>query len=275
MASNKMVPARSLALYADGPKRFCSLRGQIGKPGSSEQVDDDATVGAGRSGGLLGFLVVTGLILIGLAFVPTEAFAQLDLPVPPQPVTAFGAAGVGVLLIGLTFYLGWRRRRLRATDQLLSMFGFKGQDYSVAGAGVFGNYGWFISADGLSAVPHVVFKRQTGHRSYHVGLLLPRPYSGKVHDADLFRLTLHMGILKRTLKVPMVTGSIRYANKLVKIAYSDSLYRSLVRMIPEYERSVKRWWPENRFNLRERQEMAAKKTDHKEMASVWPSEFTV
>lgn len=275
MASNKTVPARNLALYADGPKRFCSLRGQIGKPGSSEQADDDVTVDAGRSGGLPGFLMVTGLVLIGLAFVPTDAYGRLSIPVPPQPLAAYAAATTGGLLIALTFWLRWRRRQLRATEQLSSMFGFRGGDYRVTGAGVFGNRGWLISADGLTAVPHVVFKRQTGHRSYHVGMLLPRPYSGKVHDADLFRLTLHMGILKRTLKVPMVTGSIRYADKLVKIAYSDSLYRSLVKMLPEYERSVKRWWPENRFNLRERQAMAAKKTDAREVASVWPTEFTV
>lgn len=254
----KIVGARHLGLYADNPVRYCNLRGQVeGVPGNrAQQQEDDLQLRPDRARQVAWIFAVLGILtgFAGLAL-HQEWLQHEALAVSDALMTTLMASGFAVALLGL--WEGVRRGRLRRVNEVFRLFGIEPDQHKLVAASILGNRGRIFEADGVSAIPHVVFQRRTGHRSYHIGLYLSRKYTGKVHDSDLFRITLHMGIVRREMGVRMVSGSIRYAGKHVKVAYSDSLYRSLVAMAPEYLKSVKRWWPENRLSLRYRQKVAA------------------
>lgn len=254
----KNVGAKHLGLYADNPVRYCNLRGQVeGVPGNrAQQQEDDIQLRPDRIQQVAWWLAGLGLLAVAAGSgLHLNWFEFAPLSVTEPAVTAVIVTGGAVALLGM--WEGVRRGRIRRTGEICRIFNVEPDQYKLIAASILGNRGRIFEAHGVSAIPHVVFQRRSGHRSYHVGLYLSRKYTGKVHDSDLFRLTLHMGIVRRAMGVRMVSGSIRYAGKHVKVAYSDSLYRSLVSMGPEYLRSVKRWWPENRLSLRHRQKVAA------------------
>ncbi len=254
----KIVGAKQLAMFADNPIRYCNLRGQLEGVGNARggHLDDDTRVRPDHVRRLSWAVVFLGLagvatgVAIQLGYLDPEPLGMADIP-------ANGLIALATVLAGLGLWEGIRRGFVRRRRDLCKAFGLDPEHYRVMAASILGNHGRLFRADGVGAVPHVVFTHRKGHRSCHVGLYLTRQYSGQVHDSDLFRLTLQMGVVRRALGIRLVSGSIRYAGKRVKIAYSDSLYRSLVAMAPEYHRSVKRWWPENRLSLRHRQRVAA------------------
>ena len=261
-------------MYADNPIRYCNLRGQLeGAGGSAELLDNDqvvrkdsltpvlvATVGFSLVAAIVASLTLAGLIRLGLG----RDDGLVAMAILLLSIILIGAAGFGL----------YRRSRIKHPDEICERFGLDPREYKVISASIMGNRGRLYRVNRICAVPHAVFLRTKGHRSYHVALLLSRPYSGRVHDADLFRLTLQMGVIRRALGVRMVSGSIRYAGKLVKVAYSDSLYTSLQRLGTEYEHSVRRWWPENRLSFRDRQRAAVGEVG-RSSAVDWPDEYSI
>lgn len=274
--AKKEVGAKQLAMYADSPARYCNLRGQVEGPSGAggSQVDDDVTVRPDYTGRLFVILTLLGATASLVAGVQLWSPVTLPVPVTDDAVYVLGfLAGVGLLSIGVIGLFS--RHRLVRQAEIAQRFELDPGEFRLISAAIMGNRGRCLQAEGLSAIPHAIFSRQgAGARSYHVALFLNRPYAGRVHDADLYRLTLHMGVVKRTLRCRSVTGSIRYAGKRVKVAYSDSLYKSLQAMIPEYRQSVKRWWPENRLSLRRRQRVAAGQAVRSRTID-WPDEYSL
>lgn len=274
--AKKEVGAKQLAMYADSPTRYCNLRGQVEGPSGAggSQVDDDVTVRPDYARKLFGLLTLLGVVaaLIG----GTQLWSPIQLPLPVNDdaiyvLTFLG--GIALLTIGVVGLLS--RRRIVRPAEIAQRFELDPAEFRLVRASIMGNRGKPLMAEGLSVIPHAVFSRQgAGSRSYHVALFLNRPYAGRVHDADLYRLTLHMGVVKRNLRCRSITGSIRYAGKRVKVAYSDSLYNSLRSMVPEYRESVKRWWPENRLSLRRRQRVAAGRAVRAKTVD-WPDEYSL
>ncbi len=260
-------------MFADNPVRFCNLRGQLeGAVAGGAVTDNDvdvrkdvlqtifwALLGFGLALSLLGLLVFLRFLSLGLG--GDDGLVSLLMMV------------AGLALICAATVALFRKNRIARRKEICERFELDPDEFSVIAASIMGNRGRQFRANGVTAVPHAVFARTKGHRSHHVALLLNRPFSGKVHDGDLFRLTLQMGIVKRALGARMVSGSIRYAGRLVKIAYSDSLYAALQRMAGEYQRSVKRWWPENRLSLRDRQRVAAGEAVRSTTVD-WPDEYS-
>jgi len=273
--ASKEIGAKQLAMYADNPVRYCNLRGQLEGPSVSQMQrnDEDLVIRPDRLLSLLSVLLILGLGMAGLG--ANEFFQlvpMLVLNLSPLEAILLLIAGAAMSVASVAGLI--KRWKLRRPHEICERFELDPAQNRIVTAAIMGNRGRIFSANGLSAVPHAVFMRRGTKRSYHVALLLSRPYAGKVHDSDLFRLTLHMGIVKRQLGIRMVTGSIRYAGKLVKIAYSDSLYNSLKSMAPEYREAVKRWWPENRLSLRQRQRVAAGAAMRSHTVD-WPDEYSV
>lgn len=274
--ANKEVGAKQLAMYADNPARYCNLRGQVEGPSGvgGAHTDDDVTVRRDIPRRLLGILA-----LLAAASALTGALAlwsPIRIPIEgvDDGVYALMFLVGAVVLLGAVLGLLSRRKLLRRAE-IAQRFGLDPSEFRLVSASIMGNRGKPYRADGLTAVPHAVFLRQSAAtRTYHVALFLNRPYAGQVHDADLYRLTLQMGIVRRKLGVRSVTGSIRYAGKRVKVAYSDSLYNSLRAMAPEYRESIKRWWPENRLSLRRRQLVAAGQAVRSSVMD-WPDEYSL
>lgn len=274
--AKKEVGAKQLAMYADSPARYCNLRGQVEGPSGAggSQVDDDVSVRPDYLRRLFSLLTLlgAGASLVGAV----QLWSPVRIPLPATDdaiyvLTFLG--GVALLTVGAVGLLS--RRRLVRPAEIAQRFELDPAEFRLISASIMGNRGRPLTAEGLSVVPHALFLRQgSGVRSYHVALFLNRPYAGRVHDADLYRLTLHMGVVKRNFRSRSVTGSIRYAGKRVKVAYSDSLYNSLRSMIPEYRESVKRWWPENRLSLRRRQRVAAGRAVRSQTVD-WPDEYSV
>lgn len=274
--AKKEVGAKQLAMFADSPTRYCNLRGQVEGPSGSggSQVDDDVTVRPDYLRRLFGLLTLLGAGVSLVGAVQLWSPVQLPLPVIDDAIYVLTFLGAIALLTIGTVGLFSRRRLVRPTE-IAQRFELDPAEFRLISASIMGNRGRALTADGFSVIPHAVFLRQgAGTRSYHVTLFLNRPYAGRVHDADLYRLTIHMGVIKRNFRSRSVTGSIRYAGKRVKVAYSDSLYNSLRSMIPEYRESVKRWWPENRLSLRRRQRVAAGQAVRSRTVE-WPDEYSV
>jgi|GEM_PF-2120788 len=267
------VGAKQLAMYADNPVRYCSLRGQLeGAAGTgANRRDDDVQVRQDPLGLLWRLGISLGFVLLLLGGNDLFRWTTFRLA-PGQEIIA-----VSLMLVGLACLMGgcwgiFNHFRLTRKEEICERFDLDPLEFRIHSAAIMGNPGRRFESDGLMAVPHALFQRRGKRQSYHVGLLLNRPYAGKVHDADLFRLTLQMGIVRRAMGVRTVTGSIRYAGKLVKIAYSESLYNSLKNMKGEFSESVKQWWPKNRQSLRLRQRVAAgAMVESKEIE--WPDEY--
>lgn len=274
--AKKEVGAKQLAMYADSPARYCNLRGQVEGPSGAggSQVDDDVTVRPDYLRRLLSLLTLLGAAasLVGAV----QLWSPIRLPLPPSDDAVYVLAFLGGIVLFVVGVIGlFSRRQLARPAEIAQRFELDPAEFRLISASIMGNRGRPLTADGLSVIPHALFARQgAGTRSYHVTLFLNRPYAGRVHDADLYRLTLHMGVVKRSFRSRSVTGSIRYAGKRVKVAYSDSLYNSLRSMIPEYRESIKRWWPENRLSLRRRQRVAAGKAVRSQTVD-WPDEYSL
>ncbi|WP_406672677.1 hypothetical protein [Natronospira sp.] len=265
------VGAKQLAMYADNPVRYCNLRGQVEGRGSAGANDDDRTVKTDFLRRVLFGLALAGALIALIALHDFIALTDIQvLGVDDLATLGLMVAGLAMLVGGI--WWGLKRGGLHRKRELCERFELDPDQHRLIAASIMGNTGRQFRADDLMAVPHAVFLRKGASKSYHVALLLSRPYSGKVHDSDLFRLTLHMGIIRRVMGVRTVTGSIRYAGKLVKVAYSDSLYNSLRNLAAEYRESVKRWWPENRMSLRHRQRVAAGKAVGANTKD-WPDEY--
>ncbi len=271
---NRDISAKKLAMYADNPIRYCNLRGQLeGAGGTTGVLDNDQAV---RKDALFPILAaIVGFSLMGTLVAALTLADLIHLGLGRDDgLVAMVMLLVSLILIGAAGFGLFRRSRIRHPDEVCERFDLDPREYKVVSASIMGNRGRLYRVNRICAVPHALFLRTKGHRSYHVALLLSRPYSGKVHDADLFRLTLQMGVIRRALGVRMVSGSIRYAGKLVKVAYSDSLYTSLQRLGTEYEHSVSRWWPENRLSFRDRQRVAVGEVG-RSSAIDWPDEYSI
>jgi len=271
--ANSDVGAKQLGMYADNPVRYCNLRGQLEGPSGAtgRKRDDDLSLNPAPMKQL--WLFCLFISAIALIISANELFRLTTF----RPLAGQEGVIIVTFLGGLAVFVisSWQliqSLRLRQREAICARFELDPDEYRLVSAAVVGNRGKRFQAHGVSAIPHALFQRRTTRQSYHVGLILNRPYSGKVHDGDLFRLTLHMGIVKREMGVRTVTGSIRYAGKLVKIAYSESLYNSLKAMRDEYRESVRQWWPQNRFSLRQRQRMAAGAAVRSKEIE-WPDEY--
>ncbi|MCP1726879.1 hypothetical protein J2T60_000844 [Natronospira proteinivora] len=273
--ANSDVGAKQLAMYADNPVRYCNLRGQLDGAGGAigKRRDDDLSLNPEPLTVIWTFLLVAGLVALGLAI--NELFRLTSF----RPLAGKESVIIATFLLGLALAIlgAWQRiqaMKLKQRDEICARFELDSAEYRLVSAAIMGNRGKRFQANGVSAVPHALFQRRSTRQSYHVGLILNRPYAGKVHDGDLFRLTLHMGIIKREMGVRTVTGSIRYAGKLVKIAYSGSLYNSLKAMRDEYRESVRQWWPQDRLSLRQRQRIAAGAAVRAKEIE-WPDEYSM
>lgn len=268
------ISAKKLAMYADNPIRYCNLRGQLeGAGASGAALDNDETV---RRDLLYPFLVaMLGFAATGttVATLTLGEWIQLGFG-RNDGLVAIVIIIVSLAMMAIAAYGLYQRSRLNRAEEICQRFDLDPAEYKLVAASIMGNRGRLYRANRLCAVPHAVLLRTKGHRSYHVAMLLSRPYSGRVHDGDLFRITLQMGVVRRALGVRMVSGSIRYAGKLVKVAYSDSLYTSLQRLTNEYERSVSRWWPENRLSFRDRQRAAVGELTRSSRVE-WPDEYSI
>jgi hypothetical protein len=268
---SRPVAARQLALYADNPLRFCSLRDQLERPvGKQPAGGTDEPPGHDLTTAILALLCLIGLAVVflpeGLRGVLFDAGSGF-----PGPGLAGGSTLIGGLMAVIAG-LAWLRRSLpRRATELARSFELEPSDYRLLFASVLGNRPRPMQIDGVSAVPHVVFRKKSGHRTCHVGMMLSRKYAGKVQDADLFRLTLHMGIVRRSLGIIMMSGSIRYSDYVVRVPYSDSLYRSLMSLVDEYRRSTRRGWPVERRSLRQRQNRSAAKAARAAGTVAWPT----
>lgn len=222
------VAAKHLALFAENPRRYCA-----GELRRSDLLDDDIPPGWRGRGLALGLAAAGGLALPGAAAAGFYA----------APLAGAGAAATGLLALGASGWLAWRAHRapLRAAEEIHRLFNLDPGRYSLRNADILGNRGRVFRNDRVLGVPHALFDYRADTRTAHVGMLVASklPEEG-LPDRDLYRLTLHMGLAREKLKLDRISGSIRYADRVLRITHSDSLYRALLKLVPEFGAGVTR-----------------------------------
>ncbi|MGD8377965.1 MAG: hypothetical protein PVI37_02475 [Gammaproteobacteria bacterium] len=181
----------------------------------------------------------------------------------------------GLMLVVTGCLVCLRGLRIRGASQVHRMCQVLESEYDLVQTALLGNRSRGVEAAGLKAVPHAVFRSRSNRRQLHVVLVLVHPYGGRMHDKDLYRLTLHMGLILRQRHAGQVTGAVRYTDKLVKVQYRDWLFTALERLVPEYHAAVARWYPANRSSLRERSTRRKVVPRFLFPATDWPSSHTV
>lgn len=267
------LAAKQLALFAENPRRYF-LRSVDQRVDS---VDDDIPPADGGSRVLrLGSML--GLVLAGISTAASIApLHLLSLPL--------GGFGLGMsLCVSLACFLANYRRKhrpLQAETELLKMFNLPAEKYRLLHADLFGNRGQTFRSAEVLGVPHAVFCFRDDPETLHVGMVVAATKGARdVPEHDLYRLTLHMGLIKQNLETPRISGTLRYADKVVRITHSDALYRSLLRMASEFFTGIELGRAVDGRSLRERWDhlLALKRkagSMQKDTGSVWPQRYIV
>lgn len=238
---SNQLPAKHLALFAENPRRYCA-----GDLKRDDLLDND--VAADWPGRGLAMLLAT-LGLLGLI-----AAAIIDI-VFDLRFAAIGTTILAVTWLGIAAWKFWQgtHQALAAPEKIHKLFGLNTEKYELISADILGNRGRVFCNDTLLSVPHCLFRYREDNATVHIGMLVASsvPETG-LADRDLYRITLHMGQIKQTLKADRVSGSVRYADKILRVTHSDSLYRSLQKMIPELHAGKERGWPLDGRALRTR-----------------------
>jgi len=266
------LAAKQLALFAENPRRYFL------RPVSQrvDSVDDDIPPADGgqrwlKAGSVAGLLLAAA----------SQAVAGPLHLVP----AATGWLGLGIgLLAALACIAGNYRlahRPPHGEAELLKMFNLPAEKYRLLYADLLGNRGRTFRSAEVLGVPHAVFCFRDDPDTLHVGMVVAATKGDQdVLEHDLYRLTLHMGLIKQNLDTPRISGTMRYADKVVRITHSDALYRSLLRMAPEFFSSVQRGHAVDGRSLRERWDhlLALKRkagSMKKDSGPVWPQRYIV
>lgn len=266
---SNQVPAKHLALFAENPRRYCA-----GDLKRDDLLDNDVATdwpGHGQAR-LLAALGLLGLIAAGIIY----------------SVTGLAYAAIGLILLSMIWLVvaGWKawhgtRQNLTSQDRIHKMFSLNPDKYELISADILGNRGRAFRNNELLSVPHCLFKYREDSATVHIGMLVasPVPETG-ISDRDLFRITLHMGLVKQLVKADRVSGSVRYADKILRVTHSDSMFRSLIKLIPELHTGKERGWPLDGRNLRTRWQHKSNAREQKTLIKRpsredWPQAYIV
>lgn len=262
------ISAKHLALFAENPRRYCAdeLR-------SDDFLDDDIDPGWRGRG--------TAVTLAGLGGLALPGAAAAGVIVGPQ--AGIGTAVAGSLALAAGGLLAWRGKRapLQSTERIHEMFRLDARRYALRCADILGNRGRAWRNPDLLAVPHALFDYTADRNTVHVGMLVARPLPEEgLPDRDLYRITLHMGLVRERLKADRVSGSIRFADRVLRIPHSDALYRALLRLIPELHTGKARGAPADGRPLRIRWQHSTERKQRAAMidrptAANWPQSHIV
>ncbi|HET9679226.1 MAG TPA: hypothetical protein VFP95_01545 [Gammaproteobacteria bacterium] len=266
---SNQISAKHLALFAENPRRYCA-----GDLKQDDLLDNDiAATWPGR--GLVMLLLTLGLLGLVSAAILYSVVGLL-----------YAAMGIAMLAVIWLVVAGWKfwqgtRQVLTAQAQIHKLFGLNTEKYELISADILGNRGRAFRNDTLLSVPHTLFRYREDASTVHIGMLVASPVpEGGLSDRDLYRITLHMGLIKQLVKADRVSGSVRYADKILRVTHSDSLYRSLQKLIPELHTGKERGWPLDGRALRTRWQHSTQAREQKTLIKRparedWPQAYIV
>lgn len=127
--------------------------------------------------------------------------------------------------------------------EALALFGLSPREWRVIGTDL-GHHPnpVYLRAGPVHGAPDALFASRDGRRLI-VGELKSRRHRGHITDYERYQTTLYCGAALRQQKAVSVSALIRYADKVVPLAYDNSLFRHLLDLAPEAIQAEQTWTP--------------------------------
>lgn len=159
---------------------------------------------------------------------------------------------VAVALIGFFIVVlrrGWQQWQNRP---VFDLFSISPTDYRLIGADIGGSYKTvYLGNPDVVGVPDAAFLHRHSSNG-HVGEYKSRRYGGRIYRHERYQITLYMGFFKEQYGLFAVTGTLRYSDQSIAIAFDEQLFERLQALVPEVRQAQSHGVPPNSIPLHKR-----------------------